>query len=123
MIGLEMIVLEMIGLEMIVLEMIGLEMIKLEMIGLEMIVNHICIPLITSKSYPPLVSASASRCQLQNYIRCWNPHLLPAANFTIASAAGIRIRFPLLTSQSNPLLESASASRCQPHNRIRCLNP
>merc|ERR1719354_1192492 len=120
MIGLEMIVLEMIGLEMIVLEMIGLEMIKLEMIGLEMIVNHICIPLITSKSYPPLASASASRCQPQNYIRCRNPHLLPAANFTIVSAAGIRIRFPLLTSQSNPLLESTSAANFTIESAARC---
>ena len=59
---LEMIRLDLIGLEVIELEMIGLEIIKLEMIGLEMIVNHICIPLITSKSYPLLVYASASRC-------------------------------------------------------------
>ena len=57
-----MIRLDLIGLEVIGLEMIGLGIIKLEMIGLEMIVNHICIPLITSKSYPLLVSASASRC-------------------------------------------------------------
>ena len=59
---LEMIRLDLIGLEVIGLEMIGLEIIKFEMIGLEMIVNHICIPLITSKSYPLLVYASASRC-------------------------------------------------------------
>ena len=59
---LEMIRLDLIGVEVIGLEMIGLEIIKLEMIGLEMIVNHICIPLITSKSYPLLVYASASRC-------------------------------------------------------------
>ena len=61
-IGLDMIEVEVIVLEVIGLEMIGLEIIKLEMIGLEMIVNHICIPLITSKSYPLLVYASASRC-------------------------------------------------------------
>ena len=62
MIRLEVFELEMIRLDLIGLEMIGLEIIKLEMIGLEMIVNHICIPLITSKSYPLLVYASASRC-------------------------------------------------------------
>ena len=58
----------MIKLDLIGLEVIGLEVIKLEIIGLEMIVNHICIPLITSKSYPLLVSA-----------------LLPAANFTLVT--------------------------------------
>ena len=62
MIRLEVFELEMIRLDLIGLEVIGLEIIKLEMIGLEMIVNHICIPLITSKSYPLLVYASASRC-------------------------------------------------------------
>ena len=62
MIRLEVFELEMIRLDLIGLEVIGLEMIGLEMIGLEMIVNHICIPLITSKSYPLLVYASASRC-------------------------------------------------------------
>ena len=62
MIRLEVFELEMIRLDLIGVEVIGLEIIKLEMIGLEMIVNHICIPLITSKSYPLLVYASASRC-------------------------------------------------------------
>ena len=67
MIGLELIRLEMVGLEVIELEVIGLEvigleMIKLEMFGLEMIVNRICIPIITSKSYPLLVYSSASHC-------------------------------------------------------------